>query len=123
MFSRALATFTILLLITMIFPPGADAQWIENGNPIVVHYISQHSAQAVSDGAGGAYLAWHDGRPNMDVAIQHIDGYGRELWTAGGIGISAVGNQSVKQLLICLVLIFGLIGLEIFRKLVSPVQV
>jgi hypothetical protein len=73
---------------------GASAQWIENGNPIIIHSDSQNNSVIVHDGSGGAYIAWLDYRNvGDDIYIQHLDGYGRELWTAGGILLTSTGNQ------------------------------
>ena len=92
---RAIASISFLILISFMLPAGAEAQWIENGNPIIIHSDSQINSVIVHDGSGGAYIAWLDYRNDGgDIYIQRLDGYGRELWTAGGIRLTPSGTQS-----------------------------
>jgi hypothetical protein len=94
MFSRALASITFLVFLSIILTTGAGAQWIKDGNPIIIHSDSQTNSIIVHDGSGGAYIAWLDYRNvGDDIYIQHLDGYGRELWTAGGLLLTSTGNQ------------------------------
>jgi hypothetical protein len=51
--------------------------------------------QIVRDGAGGAYIAWEDGRDgDLHVYAQHISSAGAVLWDTAGIPVEAAeGNQ------------------------------
>ena len=92
---RAITSISFLILISFILPTGADAQWIKDGNPIIVHPSTQTNSVIAQDGAGGAFIAWWDLRNDGgDIYIQRLDGYGRELWTAGGILLTPSGTQS-----------------------------
>ena len=95
MFSKALTTVTILFITSIILAPGAEAQWVENGNPIIIHAYTQSNSVIAQDGEGGAFIAWYDLRNDGgDIYAQRIDGRGRELWTAGGIRLTPSGDQA-----------------------------
>ena len=55
----------------------------------------QEQARLVSDGSGGAIMAWQDLRNgNYDIYAQRVNSLGAAQWTANGIVISAAaGNQ------------------------------
>jgi hypothetical protein len=54
------------------------AQWAANGIPVCVAALDQQDQTIVSDGVGGAVMAWRDYRNgNNDVYAQSIDGEGR----------------------------------------------
>jgi hypothetical protein len=46
---------------------------------------------SISDGAGGAFIAWVDEYGTNKIYAQHVDDYGHALWQAGGIQVSSVG--------------------------------
>jgi hypothetical protein len=61
-------------------------QWATDGVPVCAAYDHQQDAKIVSDGSGGAIVAWQDERrfwPN--VYCQRIDSNGDVLWAADGI--------------------------------------
>ncbi len=95
MFFRALASITFLVFLSIILTTGAGAQWIENGNPIVLNPNTQTNSVIARDGEGEAFIAWYDLRNDGgDIYAQRIDGRGRELWTAGGIRLTPSGDQA-----------------------------
>jgi len=57
----------------------------------------QHLPRMVSDGVGGAIIAWEDKRPGSsgsDIYTQRVGDTGRTMWTTNGVAIStAPGNQ------------------------------
>jgi hypothetical protein len=55
----------------------------------------QWSPKAVSDGAGGAIVAWADYRngATADVYAQRINALGNVLWTTHGVAISTLAND------------------------------
>jgi len=67
-----------------------------NGTAITSSPAYPQSLAIVSDGAGGAFIAWHDYRnSNYDIFMQRIDSDGNPLWTANGITIIALaGDQT-----------------------------
>jgi len=55
--------------------------WEENGNEICGASDDQRSPKIISDGAGGAIIAWEDHRSGTsDIYAQHIDSSGAVLW-------------------------------------------
>ncbi len=88
-FSLALA----LLCVCALAAP-AVAEWVANGAPVSMEIYDQRSAVAVSDGAGGAIMAWEDYRDGMSSGIyaQRVDAGGNMLWTANGVPICDTPN-------------------------------
>lgn len=73
---------------------GATA-WPTNGRPVCLAAGDQLRPQIVSDGAGGAIVAWEDPRSGVrDLYAQRLDPTGAPLWTVDGIAVcSAIGEQ------------------------------
>jgi hypothetical protein len=85
--------FAALLLAAVILasaPVSAAAQWIENGVRITTTAVGDNVPKTVSDGAGGAILAWYDDYHH--IVVQRIDPYGRALWGPGGAVICSASN-------------------------------
>jgi hypothetical protein len=59
--------------------------WPENGVPVCTDSGFQAGQVAVSDGAGGAIIAWWDFRSTGDIYAQHISALGAALWTTNGV--------------------------------------
>ncbi|HJQ65976.1 MAG TPA: hypothetical protein VJ816_06350, partial [Gemmatimonadales bacterium] len=70
-------------------------QWGTNGVPVCTFGGEQTAHQMVSDGAGGAILAWQDSRSGVyDIYAQRLNGAGAGLWTAQGKPVvTATANQ------------------------------
>jgi hypothetical protein len=70
-------------------------QWAANGVPLCTAPNGQDTPTIVSDGAGGAVVAWEDGRSgNYDIYAQRIDGSGAVQWAANGVALcTAINNQ------------------------------
>jgi hypothetical protein len=71
-------------------------RWTPDGVPVCSATGVQTAIVAVSDGAGGAIVAWADGRgANSDIYAQRIDGSGTTRWAPNGVAlILASGEQS-----------------------------
>ena len=69
--------------------------WTANGVAICTATNDQFVPTIVSDGAGGAIVAWHDSRSgNFDIYAQKISGVGAVQWTADGVALcTATDNQ------------------------------
>ncbi|MDT8323322.1 MAG: hypothetical protein RRA94_04345, partial [Bacteroidota bacterium] len=76
-------------------------RWTVNGNVVTSAWNSQSKPEMVSDGAGGAIIAWTDTRDgNNDVYAQRIDGSGNVLWTADGVPVATdVTNEADPRLI------------------------
>jgi hypothetical protein len=64
-------------------------RWTVNGNVVSAAWNSQSGPDIVSDGVGGAIIAWTDTRNNNnDIYAQRIDSSGNVLWTANGVAVT-----------------------------------
>lgn len=71
-------------------------QWTVNGVSLCSAAEGQGVPTIVSDGAGGAIVAWQDGRGGLttDIYAQRVSATGVPLWTADGVAIcTAAGSQ------------------------------
>jgi hypothetical protein len=70
-------------------------QWTTNGAALCTAALGQMAPEIVSDGAGGAIVAWTDGRSgNNDIYAQQVNVAGVVGWTADGVALCATtGNQ------------------------------
>jgi hypothetical protein len=81
-----------------IFAQRLDATgarlWPANGVRVCTEASYQNYPQLVSDGAGGAIIAWGDYRNgNADIYVQHVDASGIPLWAANGIPVCTAPND------------------------------
>jgi hypothetical protein len=82
---------------------NGNGLWQENGIPISAAEYSQHSHILVSDGGGGAVVAWQDCRRypgrdacinSMDIYVQRVSASGDALWPIDGAPLTReLGNQ------------------------------
>ncbi len=72
-------------------------QWGASGVPVCANTLAQDQAQVVSDGFGGALIAWSDYRSSTsDVYCQRVYPDGGAAWTLDGVGVcTATGSQEV----------------------------
>lgn len=83
-FSLLPACFCILMLIAS----SLHAEWTLNGNALCTAPRDQLAGWPVSDGSGGAIVAWQDNRSgDWDIYAQRIDGSGAVQWASGGVPI------------------------------------
>jgi FlgD Ig-like domain len=78
-------------------------QWTTGGVAVCVATDDQLLPWIISDGAGGAIVAWHDGRnggvASADIYAQKLDAAGAPQWTTDGVLIcSATRNQFLPRL-------------------------
>ena len=75
---------------------GSAPVWPSNGVPLSSGPgTTDFPPGAISDGAGGALVAWQDGRgADQDIYVQHTNAYGVVTGTAGGVRVcGASGDQ------------------------------
>lgn len=78
-------------------------QWTANGVAISNAANDQYLPTLVSDGAGGAIIAWQDYRNstgNPDVYAQRINASGTVLWTTNGVVVTAAPNEQFSPSMI-----------------------
>jgi len=66
-------------------------QWTANGVAIATENEDQTIPHVISDGAGGAFIAWFDRRssPDADAYAQRVSGAGTPLWVDDGISLAS----------------------------------
>lgn len=69
--------------------------WTANGVAICTAANNQIVNSIISDGAGGAIVAWYDGRATDDIYAQRVNASGAALWTANGVAICAATNLQI----------------------------
>jgi len=78
--------------------------WPEHGDSVCVLFGSQQSPAVVSDGSGGAYIAWQDDRngANLDVYMQHLQANGAPAtgFPATGLAVSVAANSQSRPALL-----------------------
>jgi hypothetical protein len=81
---------------------GADGKvlWTADGVAVCTALYDQDEPALVSDGAGGAIIAWHDARSmNYDIYAQRVSAAGAMLWATDGVPLCAAsGEQSVPAI-------------------------
>jgi hypothetical protein len=79
---------------------GGAIQWAADGVALCTASGAQVSPTIVSDGAGGALIAWVDSRSgNSDIYAQRITAAGAIQWTADGAALcTAVGTQNITAI-------------------------
>jgi hypothetical protein len=81
--------------------PSGVAQWTTDGVAVCTAASDQESPQIVSDGSGGAIIAWQDYRSGTgyDTYAQRVNASGGVQWTTDGVAVStAVYNQESPQI-------------------------
>ena len=77
--------------------PEGFLLWPSSGVPLATAAGAQYKSKIVSDGQGGAIVAWQDSRVSdfdLNIYAQRIDAGGNLLWgTAGVPVVAAVGEQ------------------------------
>jgi hypothetical protein len=75
--------------------------WAGNGIPLCVALGDQAEVTLVSDGAGGAILAWWDLRDFVgNIYVQRLDGNGNAMWAANGIPICSSDGIQTQPMLV-----------------------
>jgi hypothetical protein len=98
------------------------AGWAANGNNLSVQLPDRQGDPAIcSDGAGGALVAWKDGRPGAELYAQHVqaDGAIAPGWAADGNAICTALEQQVDPTLVSDGAGGGLVAWEDYRNSIA----
>jgi len=91
-----IALFTLTVCILVAASPALRAYWVTDGVAICTATGNQQYIYAVSDGAGGAIVAWSDYRTGTaDIYVQRLSASGAPLWTANGVAICTAANNQI----------------------------
>ncbi|HEX5132535.1 MAG TPA: T9SS type A sorting domain-containing protein [Candidatus Krumholzibacteria bacterium] len=87
--------------VALSLPVTSSAQWSGNGVAASTAIGDQYTPTAISDGAGGIFVAWADSRnADLDIYAQHVNANGVVQWTSNGIVIrSAPKTQSDPRII------------------------
>ncbi len=80
---------------------SGSALWLADGVPLSTATNSQQAPQIVSDGAGGAVVAWQDNRSGTgyDIYARRVDSLGNALWASNGVAVCTAPNgQTAPQI-------------------------
>jgi hypothetical protein len=86
--------FTFLWLTPLLLARAAAAAWPTDPSvnlPVCLAPADQGPPRAVSDGAGGALIAWKDARAGGQIYAQHVSASGVALWAEGGVPLGPPG--------------------------------
>ncbi|HEY6953260.1 MAG TPA: T9SS type A sorting domain-containing protein [Bacteroidota bacterium] len=73
-------------------------QWTTDGVAVCTATGSQMMPNLISDGSGGAIIAWTDARGiNYDIYAQRLNANGDTLWTADGVLLCGANAMQDKQ--------------------------
>ena len=106
--------FALRLLANGSRAPG----WPANGVDLSVQPDRQDDPAICADGAGGALVAWKDGRPGAEIYAQHVlaDGTRAAGWTGDGVAICLAADQQIDPTLVSDGAGGGLCAWEDFRN-------
>ena len=92
----------VACLVPLTAPFAAWTTDTAVNTPICLYTGEQWNTVAVSDGAGGAIIAWQDrraGYPDDNIYARRVDANGNPLWTADGVVIcNAADVQSYPRI-------------------------
>lgn len=79
---------------------SGSPQWTTNGVPVCTETGNQSLPEIISDGSGGAIVAWTDQRSAAAIYAQRLDASGARLWTpSNGVELSTPPNiQNLPKL-------------------------
>src|SRR5512140_3012222 len=90
-----------LIVVAFFWTSLTFAQWStysHMNSAICTAVGDQVSPAIVSDGAGGAIIAWQDSRSGTsDIYAQKIDAAGTVQWAANGVAICTAANDQLYQ--------------------------
>ena len=91
------------LAVLLLFASASDGQtlyWPRSGAPVVRAQGLQRNPLCISDGNGGACVAWEDvGAGATRIALQRLDVTGARLWDTSGVAVTqGSGSKSLGNL-------------------------
>ncbi len=92
----------LLALVVLAMPTRGFAQWQLDGAAICTATNFQYGSIPVTDGSGGAIIAWHDRRSgtNYDIYAQRVNASGVPQWAADGVTLCTAGNDQTNPTIV-----------------------
>jgi hypothetical protein len=84
---------------------SGSLRWMQAGVPVCTATDAQVDPTIISDGSGGAYIAWEDHRKGTesDIYVQHLTAGGAVYpdphWTSDGLGVCLAANSQYTPVL------------------------
>ena len=81
-------------------------QWTGDGVALCAAGLHQLNPVIISDGAGGAIVAWDDSRdgtyqlPAEDIFAQRVDAFGAVQWTADGVPVASLAKNQKEPVIL-----------------------
>jgi len=90
-------TNTDVFAVRLLTNGTRAAGWAANGNDLSVQPDRQDVPAICGDGAGGALVAWKDGRPGAEIYAQHVKGDGTLFpgWAGDGLPVCTATEQQI----------------------------
>jgi hypothetical protein len=80
---------------------SGTVQWPANGIALCTVTGNQLNPQLISDGAGGAIVAWQDARSDSaDIYVQRVSAAGVAQWTTNGVALCTVAAGQLNPAII-----------------------
>lgn len=94
---KAVGFLTAVFVMSAVFSACVFGGWEVDGNAICTSPQSQLNGEIVSDGAGGAIIAWQDKRGGTyyDIYAQRVDSSGTVMWPTNGVAVCAAANDQM----------------------------
>jgi len=93
--------FLLAVLAALSFPVASHATWVDEGIPVAWAAEQQIYPVVVSDGSGGAIIAWQDSRgSDFNIYVQRINANGVAMWLPNGVAMcTATEDQRTPQII------------------------
>ena len=103
--SRSSLTAPDIFVQHVLASGAVDAAWPANGLAVSATEGIQDFPSLISDGAGGAFVTWMDGRPGttvVDIYAQHVLVSGRvdPTWPVNGAAVSTAGGPQTSPTIV-----------------------
>ena len=102
--SRLLRVLLVAALALALTPHVARAAWPHDpyvNVPLCTATGNQLTPVLVSDGAGGAIVAWYDGRSGTnDIYVQRVSAGGAAQWSANGVALCTAANNQFNPTIV-----------------------
>ncbi len=88
-------------LITLSLPVASHAAWVDEGIPVAWAAEQQIYPVMVSDGSGGAIIAWQDSRgSDFNIYVQRINANGVAMWLPNGVALCTAPEDQLAPRII-----------------------